>query len=132
MNFKQFLNEQNEQYTPISNDNLVLIRQEMNRITLTAEIKKEYIDKSELELKIVESSFYLSGMKVDEKSEEVLVKGAFICEVTEDDGSVYFKAVNFEYNVESDTLVSIKDNDRFRDENWKNIQIEILKTSKKV
>lgn len=130
LSFKDFLNESNN-YIGVDSTQLSIIRQSFNKNSLIEEIKKEYIEDSDLNLKLVDSDFYVSAVSLYDE-DKVCIKGMFIVEVTEADGYIYFKPVEFEYVIENEELLSVKDIDKIRDENWKNVQNFILKTSKKL
>lgn len=130
MSFLSFLNESTS-YQNIESSQMSIIRQSFNRNEIVDSVKKEYIDKSESNCKLVDSDFYISGMGLYEEN-KVAVQGMFIVEVTEEDGYIYFKPVQFEYCLDDLELINVKDIDRIRDENWKNVQNYILKTSKKI
>lgn len=130
MSFKDFLNEQIE-FVEVQPDQLTTLRQELDKHIVTQHVIKHYIDVQKLPTKIVDNDFYVESIGVDPK-DNVVVKTSFIAEVTEDDGLVYFKQVKFDYNVEKDDMTNIIENDRVRSDDWKVIQSEILKTSKKI
>lgn len=128
--FKDFLHEQIE-FVEIQADQLSTLRQEVDKNSVTQQVIKQYIEKQKLPTKIVDNDFYVETMGID-VNDNVIVKYSFVAEVTEDDGLVYFKQVKFEYNIEKDTMSDIEENDRMRSDDWKVIQSEILKTSKKI
>lgn len=130
MSFKQYLIESIE-FTAINSDQLATLRQELNKDSVVQKIKSEYLDKQNPPTKIVDSDFYIDGVGIDVK-DKVIIKASFIAEVTEDDGYVYFKMVDFTYNIENDELLEIDEDDRHRSDDWKVIQGEILKTGSKI
>lgn len=130
MGFLNFLSE-SIQYQSVEPSQMSIIRQSFNRNDLVESVKKEYIEKSESNCKLVDSDFYISGMTLYQDT-KVAVQGMFIVEVTEEDGYIYFKPVQFEYCLDDSELLSVKDIDRIRDENWKNVQNYILKSSRKI
>lgn len=130
MGFLNFLSE-SIQYQSVEPSQMSIIRQSFNRNDLVESVKKEYIEKSESNCKLVDSDFYISGMTLYQDT-KVAVQGMFIVEVTEEDGYIYFKHVQFEYCLDDSELLSVKDIDRIRDENWKNVQNYILKSSRKI
>lgn len=130
MSFKDFLTEQIE-FVEVDADQLTTLRQEVDKHTVTQHVIKSYIEKQSTPTKIVDNDFYIESLGIDDK-EHVIVKSSFVAEVTEEDGLVYFKQVKFNYNVEKDEITNIVENDRMRSDDWKVIQSEILKSSKKI
>jgi len=130
MSFKDFLNEQIE-FVEVEPEQLITLRQEVDKNEVTQHVIKSYIDKQKLPTKIVDNDFYVESIGLD-TNDNVIVKTSFVAEVTEDDGLVYFKQVKFQYNVEKGDVFQIVENDRLRSDDWKVIQGEILKTSKKI
>lgn len=130
MSFSSFLIESIE-FVGVDAEQLATLRQEINKNDVVDHIKKDYLDKQTTPTKIVDSDFYIDGLGVDVKG-KVVLKASFVAEVTEDDGYVYFKKVEFTYNAETNTLLSINDIDRYRSDDWKVIQGEILKTGSKI
>ena len=130
MSFKEFLNEQIE-FVEVEPEQLITLRQELDKNDVTQRVVKEYIDKQKVQTKIVDNDFYIESIGLD-TSDNVLVKASFVAEVTEEDGLVYFKQVKFQYNVEKNEVSQITENDRLRSDDWKVIQGEILKASKKI
>ena len=130
MSFSSFLIESIE-FVGVDAEQLATLRQEINKNDVVDHIKKDYLDKQTTPTKIVDSDFYIVGLGVDVKG-KVVLKASFVAEVTEDDGYVYFKKVEFTYNAETNTLLSINDIDRYRSDDWKVIQGEILKTGSKI
>ena len=136
MRFIDFINEEktNANYQEIDSQQFDIIRHSFDRNKLLSLVTKEYIDKlsdNDGHLKLVDSDFYISGMSLYD-SYKVVVKGMFIIEVTEDDGYVYYKPIEFEYIIDDSNLLSVTDIDRIRDENWKKVQEFVLRTSKKI
>lgn len=130
MSFKDYLNEQIE-FVEVDAEQLVTLRQEVDKNDVTQLVIKSYIDKQKTQTKIVDNDFYIESIGLD-NNDNVLVKASFVAEVTENDGLVYFKQVKFQYNVEKGEVSQIVENDRLRSDDWKVIQVEILKTSKKI
>ena len=130
MGFEQFLIENDGGYEEINTSQLHVIKQEIDRSELKSEISKKYIDKQKEDVKIVDEDYYASGIKLD--GENVIIKGSIIVETKEEDDYNYFKPVDFVYNMSESVLLTIADNDRVRNENWKEVQTFILKTSKKI
>lgn len=130
MSFSSFLIESIE-FVGVDAEQLATLRQEINKNDVVDHIKKDYLDKQTTPTKIVDSDFYIDGLGMDVKG-KVVLKASFVAEVTEDDGYVYFKKVEFTYNAETNTLLSINDIDRYRSDDWKVIQGEILKTGSKI
>lgn len=131
MSFKMFLLEEKASFIKIEYDQLSIIKQELDRNALREALEKEYIQKSEKPTKMIDTDYYISDLALIE-NDEVLIKGMIIVEVTEEDGYVYYKPVEFVFNMEKNELVSAVDNDRIRDENWKNVQQFVLRSAKKV
>ena len=131
MSFKMFLLEEKASFIKIEYDQLSIIKQELDRNALREALEKEYIKKSEKPTKMIDTDYYISDLALIE-NDEVLIKGMIIVEVTEEDGYVYYKPVEFVFNMEKNELVSSIDNDRIRDENWKNVQQFVLRSAKKV
>lgn len=131
MSFKMFLLEEKASFIKIEYDQLPIIKQELDRNALRESLEKEYIKKSEKPTKMIDTDYYISDLALIE-NDEVLIKGMIIVEVTEEDGYVYYKPVEFVFNMEKNELVSAVDNDRIRDENWKNVQQFVLRSAKKV
>ena len=138
MRFIDFINESqtrsNVNYQEIDSTQFNIIRQSFDRNKLASLVNKEYIDKlatNDNNLKLVDSDFYISGMALYD-SNKVVIHGMFIIEVTEDDGYVYYKPVEFEYVIDDSNLLSVNDIDRIRDENWKKVQDFVLRTCKKI
>ncbi len=132
MNFDRFLFEDSTAgFSNIEADQLNIIKQEINRDSLRTELEKEYVEKSEMNVKIVNNEFYASGLKL-ESDDEVVIKGSFIAEILEEDGYVYHKPVDFVYNISTNEVISVSDNDSVRNENWKDVQSFILRSAKKI
>ena len=132
MSFIDFLTEAAaEAYEPITTEQLGILRQEVDRSALRIELNKKYIEKADLNIALFNNDFYLSGVRLAD-DDNVIIKGSVIVEVTEDDGYLYYKLATFTYNISTNELVKVIENDRLREENWKTIQGEILKTSKKI
>lgn len=132
MKFAEYLAESEMSgFEQISPDHLNILKQEIDRNSLKVALDKEYVEKSELTVKIVNDEFYLSGIKL-ESEDKVIIKGSFIAEITEEGGYIYNKPVDFVYDMSDNTLISVKDNDSVRNENWKDVQNFILRTAKKV
>lgn len=131
MNFKSYLIESANEFIKVEFDQLSIIKQEIDRNALREALEKNYIQKSDIEVKLIDNDYYISAISLGE-NDEVLVKGTIIVEVTEDDGYVYYKPVIFIFNMVSNELLSANDNDRIRDENWKNVQQFVLRDSKKI
>ena len=129
MNFQQFLNEQ-IQFSDVDTDQLHMIKQEINRTVITNEINKKYIEKNNGTLKIVDNDFYISGVGLG-KNDTVVISCSTIIEVTEEGGYVYYKPLEFIFNMDDNIIESFNENDRIRNENWKTVQFEVLKTFKK-
>lgn len=130
MSFSNYLIESNYQFIQPNTEQLGIIKQELNRASLSNQIEKNYIEKSSQDVKTADSDFYVSGLALD--NDQVIMKGEIIVEVTDDDNSVYYKSVIFIYNMDEDKLLSTIDNDKIRNEDWKIIQGDILKRAKKV
>lgn len=129
MNFQQFLNEQ-IQFSDVDTDQLHLIKQEINRTVITNEINKKYIEKHNGTLKIMDNDFYINGIGLG-KNDSVVISCATIIEVSEEGGYVYYKPLEFTFNMDDNIIESFNENDRVRNENWKTVQFEVLKTFKK-
>jgi hypothetical protein len=130
MSFSNYLIESNYQFTSPDNEQIGIIKQELNRASLSNQIEKTYIEKTDQDIKTLDSDFYIIGLALD--GDKVIMKGEFIVEVTEEDNTVYYKSVIFIYNMDDDKLISTFDNDRIRNEDWKVIQADILRRAKKV
>jgi hypothetical protein len=130
MSFSNYLIESNYQFIQPNTEQLGIIKQELNRASLSNQIEKNYIEKSSQDVKTADSDFYVSGLALD--NDQVIMKGEIIVEVTDEDNSVYYKSVIFIYNMDEDKLLSTIDNDKIRNEDWKIIQGDILKRAKKV
>lgn len=132
MSFNNFLAEAQEPaYENITTEQLAILRQDIDRSAIRNAINKKYIEKSDLNITLFNNDFYLSGVRLGD-DDNVIVKGSVVIEVTEDDGYLYYKMATFTYNIDTDELLKVIENDRLREENWKTIQAEILKTSKKL
>ena len=110
MSFGKYLIESID-FIEIEPDQLATLRQELDRNEVTNKIKQKYLDKQDKETKIVDNDFYIDGLGLDVKN-KVVIKASFVAEVTESDGYVYYKEVEFTYNVESNELLNISDIDR--------------------
>lgn len=118
MSFIDFLTEAAaEAYEPITTEQLGILRQEVDRSALRIELNKKYIEKSDLNIALFNNDFYLSGVRLAD-DDNVIIKGSVIVEVTEDDGYLYYKLATFTYNISTNELVKVIENDRLREENW--------------
>lgn len=132
MSFEQFLTEAAEPpYETVNTDQLNVLRQEIDRSALRVELNKKYIDKSDLNISLFNNDYYIGGMRLD-NDDNVIVKVAIIVEVTEEDGYLYYKIANIVYDINQNKIIKIIENDKIRDENWKTVQVEILKTAIKL
>lgn len=132
MSFEQFLTEAAEPpYETVNTDQLNILRQEIDRSALRVELNKTYIDKSDLNINLFNNDYYIGGMRLD-NDDNVIIKVAIIVEVTEDDGYLYYKIANIVYDINQNKIIKIIENDKIRDENWKTVQGEILKTAIKL
>lgn len=134
MNFEQFLNEalNKTQFEKVTPEQLAIIKREIDRNSIRVNFEKDYIEKDkDIVMKLVDSTFYAAGLALDEK-ENVLVKCIAIVEITEDDGYVYYKPVEFVFAMDTGELSDIKDVDRTRDENWKVVQDSISRYASKI
>lgn len=134
MNFEQFLNEamNKTQFEKVTPEQLAIIKREIDRNSIRVNFEKDYIEKDkDIAMKLVDSTFYAAGLALDEE-ENVLVKCVAIVEITEDDGYVYYKPVEFVFAMDTGELSDIKDVDRIRDENWKVVQDSISRYASKI
>lgn len=132
MSFIEFLAEAAiESYDEITAERLSILKQEVDRSSLRNELNKKYIEKSDLNISLFNNDFYISGIRLAD-DDNIIIKGSVIVEVTEDDGYLYYKLATFTYNISTNELIKVIENDRLREENWKTIQSEILKTCKKL
>lgn len=130
MSFGKYLIESID-YVDVEPEQLATLRQEIDRDAIVNQIKSKYLDKQQKQTKIVDSDFYINALGLDVKS-KVVMKGSFVAEVTETDGYVYYKEVQFAYNVETKQLLEIDEVDNLRSDDWKVVQSEILKTGNKI
>lgn len=129
--FNDFLAEQAIQFEDINDEQLHTIKQEIDRNSIRNEINKKYIEKSDQEVKIMDNDFYVNGLGLGNKEDNVLLSCATIIEVTEEGGYVYYKPLEFTFDMSNNIIDSFKENDRVRNENWKNVQSEVLKQYRK-
>lgn len=131
MNFKMYLTEETASFVKVESEQLSIIKQEIDRNAVRESLEKEYIQKADKATKMIDNDYYISDIALTD-GDEVLIKASIIVEVTEDDGYIYYKPVEFIFNMDKNELVSASDNDRIRDENWKNVQQFVLRSAKKV
>lgn len=129
--FNDFLAEQAIQFEDVNDEQLHTIKQEIDRNSIRSEINKKYVEKSEQELKIMDNDFYIKGIGLGNKDDNVILNCATIIEVTEEGGYIYYKPLEFTFDMSNNIIDSFKDNDRVRNENWKNVQTEVLKQYRK-
>ena len=126
-----FLLEEKALFIKIESEQLSIIKQEIDRNAVRESLEKEYIQKADKATKMIDNDYYISDIALTD-GDEVLIKASIIVEVTEDDGYIYYKPVELIFNMDKNALVSASDNDRIRDENWKNVQQFVLRSAKKV
>lgn len=131
MNFKMYLTEETASFVKVESEQLSIIKQEIDRNAVRESLEKEYIQKADKATKMIDNDYYISDIALAD-GDEVLIKASIIVEVTEDDGYIYYKPVEFIFNMDKNELVSASDNDRIRDENWKTVQQFVLRSAKKV
>lgn len=131
MNFKMYLTEETASFVKVESEQLSIIKQEIDRNAVRESLEKEYIQKADKATKMIDTDYYISDIALTD-GDEVLIKASIIVEVTEDDGYIYYKPVEFIFNMDKNELVSASDNDRIRDENWKTVQQFVLRSAKKV
>ena len=131
MDFKMYLTEETVSFVKVEPEQLSIIKQEIDRNAVRESLEKEYIQKADKATKMIDNDYYISDIALA-YGDEVLIKASIIVEVTEDDGYIYYKPVEFIFNMDKNELVSASDNDRIRDENWKNVQQFVLRSAKKV
>ena len=138
MRFIDFINESqarsNVNYQEIDSTQFNIVRQSFDRNKLASLVNKEYIDKlstNDNNLKLVDSDFYISGMALYD-SNKVVIHGMFIIEVTEDDGYVYYKPVESEYEIDDSNLIYVNDIHIIREKKKKKVQDFVLRTFKKI
>lgn len=120
-----------EDYVEASTEQLSILRQDLDRSALRLAIDKSYISKSDIDITLFNNDYYISGIALGD-DDTVLISLSVIIEVTEEDGYLYYKIANINYDVDNKKIIKIKENDKIRNENWKTVQAEILKTAKKL
>ena len=131
MSFNDFINENNDQYTLPTIDQLSILRQDIDRSSYRMSFEKQYIEKNDLNVSLFNNDIYISGISLG-KNDNVFLKTFVIIEVTEEDNYIYYKFVEVIYNADEKSIDKITENDKFRDENWKTIQSKVLANSKKL
>lgn len=131
MSFNDFINENNDQYTLPTIDQLSILRHDIDRSSYRMSFEKQYIDKNDLNVSLFNNDIYISGISLG-KNDNVFLKTFVIIEVTEEDNYIYYKFVEVIYNADEKSIDKITENDKFRDENWKTIQSKVLANSKKL
>ena len=120
-----------EDYVEASTEQLSILRLDLDRSALRLAIDKSYISKSDIGITLFNNDYYISGIALGD-DDTVLISLSVIIEVTEEDGYLYYKIANINYDVDNKKIIKIKENDKIRNENWKTVQAEILKTAKKL
>lgn len=120
-----------EDYVEASTEQLSILRLDLDRSALRLAIDKSYISKSDIDITLFNNDYYISGIALGD-DDTVLISLSVIIEVTEEDGYLYYKIANINYDVDNKKIIKIKENDKIRNENWKTVQAEILKTAKKL
>lgn len=120
-----------EDYVEASTEQLSILRQDLDRNALRSAIDKIYISKSDIDITLFNNDYYISGIALGD-DDTVLISLSVIIEVTEEDNYLYYKIADIKYDVDNKKIIKIKENDKIRNENWKTVQSEILKTAKKL
>ena len=129
--FNDFLNENAAlKFEKINDQQIHTIKQEIDRNSIRNEINKKYIEKSKMQLKIMDNDFYINGLAL-EGEEDVVLKCCTIIEVSEEGGYIYYKPLEFTFDMSNNIIKTFNENDRIRNENWKSVQSEILKEYKR-
>ena len=90
MSFNDFINENNDQYTLPTIDQLSILRQDIDRSSYRMSFEKQYIDKNDLNVSLFNNDIYISGISLG-KNDNVFLKTFVIIEVTEEDNYIYYK-----------------------------------------
>lgn len=128
MNFEEFLKNNLNESVNINNAQMNVLRKSIDTTDLTNKLKTEF-NKLKDKYKIIDT-YYIKDISAN-KDDQVIMNGSVIIEVDSND-NIYFKAMNFSYNIDTKELLSTSDSDVENDENWKNVQNSILMVSKRL
>lgn len=129
MSFKSFLRESRIVYMPVNQEQLRILRKEVDIEPILLELKNK-LTKEEGDLVIYDQAIYVSSLATSDK-EDVLLYCYSIVEIKNPDTSAEFVICNYEYNVTDKKLISFNINQE-SDVNWKKLQNEIMETSFKI